>query len=377
MRNSSYDRKMTDGGAQTRRRKPRAVLPAAFSAAIWLLFVCLLTGCAKKPEGGTLTRQGMEALEHSDYQTALADFNQAITNGEDMIPALRGLGMTQLALARYEEAAQTFEKALDLTDDRMPGTVRDITLYEVNALFRAGRYADAVPVCTRLLEEKRTLEPVYYLGACYLAMDDEEQAKEYFDEAVSLAPRDYALYLQIYELYEDRNLTAIGDEYLQKALQNQPESTQDYYHIGQIRYYLEKYDEARNALAGPVEEKYLPAMELMGEIYLAQEDYDHAFAIYRSIMEESGESPGIYNGLAMCAIASGDPDAALSYISEGLALEEEEGKQKLRFNEIVAYERKLDFSTALVKAEAYSALYPTDEAGQKELKFLRTRSMAG
>ena len=106
---------------------------------------------------------------------------------------------------------------------------------------------------------------------------------------------------------------------------------------------------------------------------MAQGDYEHARASYQSIMQESGESPMLYNGLAMCAIAAGEYDEALSYIDLGLVMEEEEGKQQLRFNEIVAWEGKLDFATALVKAEAYHALYPTDELGTKELQFLNTR----
>ena len=54
-------------------------------------------------------------------------------------------------------------------------------------------------------------------------------------------------------------------------------------------------------------------------------------------------------------------------------MEGETGKQELYFNEIVAYERKLDFAAAREKAQAYVQKYPTDEAGPKEMKFLSTR----
>ena len=91
------------------------------------------------------------------------------------------------------------------------------------------------------------------------------------------------------------------------------------------------------------------------------------------MQSEFGESVGSYNGLALCAIADEDYDGALSYISQGLALDGTEGKQDLYFNEIVAYEKKLDFVTAKTKAEAYVASYPADEAGQKEWTFLSTR----
>ena len=92
------------------------------------------------------------------------------------------------------------------------------------------------------------------------------------------------------------------------------------------------------------------------------------------MMAQEGESPAAYNGLALCEIGSGNYDTALSYITQGLALESESGKQELRFNEIVVYEKKLDFATALVKAEAYCTLYPADQKGKKEWQFLESRA---
>ena len=271
--------------------------------------VCL-TGCTERSAEGSLTAQGMDAIQALDYQAALEYFQQAVNNGEDDVPALRGAGMAYMGMAKYEEAVQVFDQALDYTDEKM---------------------------------------------------------------AAKLTPEDYTLYLNIYECYEAQNLSALGDEYLQTALNITPKGAEDYYCIGQIYYYLEQYDQAQNALISPVNEKYLPALGLMGRIYLAQNDYAHAKGMYQLIQQESGESAQTYNGLALCALASGEYDAALEYIQQGLNMEGDAGKQELFFNEIVAYERKLDFVTARVKAEAYTSLYPTDEAGQKELEFLSTR----
>ena len=111
----------------------------------------------------------------------------------------------------------------------------------------------------------------------------------------------------------------------------------------------------------------------MGQIYLARGDYDNARAIYNQIQSIEGANVDSYNGLALCALQSGDPDSALVYIGEGLALEGNQGKQELYFNEIVAYERKLDFVMAREKCRAYAERYPTDQRGQKELTFLSTR----
>ena len=50
-----------------------------------------------------------------------------------------------------------------------------------------------------------------------------------------------------------------------------------------------------------------------------------------------------------------------------------EDMQSLLFNEIAVYEKKLDFQTALQKANEYLGLYPDDKTVKKELAFLKTR----
>ena len=47
--------------------------------------------------------------------------------------------------------------------------------------------------------------------------------------------------------------------------------------------------------------------------------------------------------------------------------------QSLLFNEIVVYEKKLDFATAQQKAQEYVDMFPDDKTAQKELAFLNTR----
>ena len=47
------------------------------------------------------------------------------------------------------------------------------------------------------------------------------------------------------------------------------------------------------------------------------------------------------------------------------------------FNEIVAYEKKLDFATALSKAQEYVNTFPEDKAAAKELTFLQSANQLG
>ncbi len=342
-----------------------------------LLMLCMafwLGGCESDAEG-ELTRQGMEAVENLDYEGALAKFEQALSAGEDELLLYRGAGMAYMGLAQYEQAVRSFDKALSFADSKMPNTVEDLLLYKASAQFRLKDYEATAATCDQLTRENEegNVSAFYLRGASYLCLGYQDRAREDFDRAVALTPGDYTLYLNIYESYEAQNLSGIGDEYLQTALSIEPQEANDYYCIGQIYYYLEQYDRAQSALMTPLAEDYLPAMNLMGRIYLAQEDYARAENMYESIREKFGESGESFNGLALCALAAGEYGQALEYIEQGLSLDDENARQELLFNEIVAYERMLDFAAAQEKAQEYAALYPTDEAGQKELQFLNTR----
>ncbi|MCC8103963.1 MAG: tetratricopeptide repeat protein [Clostridiales bacterium] len=340
-----------------------------------LLLAVFSGGCAMGEASGEKTSEGLEALAEGSYQEAATLFEEAVSDGEALVLAYRGLGLAYMGLGDYESAAEAFETALTHTDSRMPSTIEDIRLYLATAQYRMEGYADVIDTCNNILNDSEdgNADAHFLRGASYLCEGETEQAASDFDAAVALSPSDYDLYLNIYECYAQMSLSAVGVTYLQAAQSLTGDDTEYYYNQGRIYYYLGNYSEAQQMLIGPVEEKYEPAMYLIGKVYLAMDDYTHALAVYQQIQEEFGESTQCYNGLALCAMMQGNYDAALSYISLGLALDGTAGKQELYFNEIVTYEKMLDFATAAEKAAAYIENYPTDEAGQKEWEFLQTR----
>lgn len=189
-----------------------------------------------------------------------------------------------------------------------------------------------------------------------------------------IEPNDYEMFLNIYQQYEAINQSAVGDQYLQQVLNNESTGLEDDYQKGSIYYYLGDYEKAATALARPVEAKKEDAMRLMGQVYLAQGDTQSAWVVYQQYKETFGETAESYNGIALCDIADGDYDTALQDIQQGLSLDvSDSSKRDLLYNEIVVYEKKMDFATAKQKAEEFMQLYPDDEAGQKEYDFLITR----
>lgn len=338
--------------------------------------VMLLGGCAMGGATGSRTTEGISKLESGAYQEAMTCFQDAVKGGEQQMLAYRGLGLAYMGLAQYENAETAFEAALECCDGKMPRNTQDIRLYMATAQYRQEKYEDTITTCDLILSESSegNKEAYFLRGSSHLYEKQQTEAEADFAAAVAMAPEDYDLYLNIYECYRKNNLSGLGGTYLQEALNIQGDDTEHYYNRGRIYYYLENYDQAQAQLIAPVEQKYEPAMYLIGRVYLAQQDYAHAQAIYLQIQEEFGENIQVYNGLALCAMEAEEYAAALSYIGQGLEMEgSAEEKQELYFNEIVAYERSLDFAAAKEKAQAYVQQYPSDEAGQKEWTFLSTR----
>lgn len=341
-------------------RKPAALL----------LLALLLAGCQRNDGEPTYVETGMAAVENGEYQAALAAFDASVAAGEDLLRAYRGAGMAYMGLGEYGQAVEFFDAALGETKEQMKENRKDILYYKAAALYHQEDYDGTISVCQEILDIAQEGDAFCLTGECYLAKGDEKAAQVNFDAAVAASPEDYDLYLDIYESYKEQKLSATGDEYLQQALQIEGTEKEDAYNKAKIYYYLENYEEAQAQLTELVGEKDGDALLLMGKIALALEDPVRSEGLYEQYIAEIGETPEAYNGIALADMAQQDYDAALSAIAKGLALDTEQGKQELYYNEIVAYEYKGDFATANVKAQAYVEKYPTDEAGQKEAEFL-------
>ena len=211
-------------------------------------------------------------------------------------------------------------------------------------------------------------------GTAFLRTGESEMARADFDRVSELAPDQYAIFLNIYQEYEALNQSALGDDYLQIALNHPGETIEDDYQKAGIYYYLKDYESAQEALARPVEQKHEGAILMMGQIYLELEDKVQARNLFQQYMEDYGENAQAYNGMALCELADGNYEAALADIQKGLELAtSKEDMKELMYNEIVVYEKQNNFEMARRIAEEFVEEYPEDDAGKKEYDFLSTR----
>lgn len=342
----------------------------------WLLAVCTgvlcIAGCGGKQQ--QIFSQAEEDLRLGSYETALQGFVSSVSSEYKLPESYRGAGIAALHMGDYEEAIDYFGNALE-NKDSSRSLKKDLYAYRATAELKAGLLDDAMSDCQTLAEDYDLNADGYYLTGCVaLAMDSYDEAASNFEQAYS-EDAGYDMAIQIYEAYLNRGMEADGTRYLEAVLQSQPEKAEDYCSRGLIYYYMEDYENAQKELDQAIDKGSTEAKQILGMIYLAKRDTSSARTMYQEYIDGEGSSTARgYNGLALCDIADGSYDSALNNISSGIETADMEEMQDLLFNEIVVYEKQLDFSTALAKAQDYVKMYPDDEDAAKELTFLQSRA---
>lgn len=332
--------------------------------------MCLLGGCQKKEPANY--ELGLESLEKKDYAQAIEYFREAVKEEENPVNAWRGIGISWTEQGIFDKAQEAFSTALELTEKNEKAMKIDLYLYLADALYHQEDYAGCVQKCEELLRIQKVKDGYFLRGSAYLHMSEYSNADKDFSRVISDS-EEYEDYLDIYKVYSECNLNADGGEYLEEALEIEPKDAEDYYNRGRIYYYLTEYKNAEKELKKALKKKEVRASIYLGKVYVASGDLKKAKSIYKESLETEEVQAEAYNGLAYCAMSEGDYDKALSYIKKGLKVDNPEVNQALLFNEIVVYEKKLDFASAKHRMSTYLEKYPADEAAVRENYFLQTR----
>lgn len=338
-----------------------------------LLIGSALSGCTySEPKAAFEAAQ--TALEERNFAEAISGFEELIEEDCYVAESYRGQGIALLMQADYGEAAIAFNKSILNGEEQSEEFLRDVQKYLAYCRLKQGRTSDAKEMYDALIAGKQESDILYMRGRIEMSEGNTEEAGEDFAAAASLST-DYNLYISIYELYKEHKMDANGANFLQKALEMAEEQESDHYGKGVIQYYLQNYDKAKEELIGclrqnPDDER---AVLLLGKTYLAMDDAANARAMYREYLDNPNCAAASYNGLAMCDLKERNYRSALQNIKDGLACNDDTIMESLLYNEIIVYEHMQDWTTAKVKAAAFAATFPTNEAGQRENAFLSTR----
>ena len=343
------------------------------AAAILFCSAMLFTAC-----GGvaplTSYERGMAALQSGDLNVALGHFTASSeTEGEEAM-GFRGIGLIHMNRREYPEAIEAFQKSLDHVkyESLNSAFIEDVRMYLANAYVKNGQPDKAITIYSQLLTGSHASDAYLLRGKLYAAEKKFGQAGQDFERAIELNPS-FEVYLQIYDIYVNLNRQADGAAYLKEARGRTTDSVEDAYQMGRICYLLGDYDTAKDQLARAVGGKITGAAALLGRVYLDQGDIVSARGVFQNCIESGREISAGCNGLALCAIETGEYDEALRQIHAGLQGADATVAEELLYNEIVVYERQHDFVTALSKMESFIGTYPGNSSARKEYTFLKSR----
>lgn len=342
------------------------VLPCTLA----MLCVFTFSSCGS---ADTNIAQGMQQIQELNYQAALDSFALAVEQEENGKLLYRGQGIAYMGLTRYDEAAESFLKALEYSDGWVEEVDYDINLYLAASYTKAGEYAEAEKVYDAILAMRPEDEEGLFLrGNVRMRQGDYTSAKADFDEVVRLGSRNFDRLIEIFEILSNYGYKDAGQGYLTDALQTY-ETEMSQYDKGRMYFYMGDYQKAYLALEEAKNQKGVEAYLYLGKAYEATGDYNYASSVYNSYLAKNTADARIYNQLGICEMLKGQYAKALDAFQKGLKTEDKTMQQSLLFNEIVAYEHMGEYKKAAVLMETYLKTYPDDEKARREYEFLLTR----
>jgi tetratricopeptide (TPR) repeat protein len=313
-----------------------------YITALTMLSLTLITGCTnERRENQTAYRQiGINAMESGDYAGAVDAFNSAL--------------------------GQCIGK---ITENEL-----DICYYKAAAQYASSDSEGAVATYTAIIDYDKKAADAYYLRGCvYLKQGNTESAVSDFDAAVRYNSDDYELYVNIYENLLAYDMTEKGEEYLNKAFDIKGNSAEDYAWRGRIYYYLGQYDNAMTELNSALDKESVIANLYIAQVYEAQGDSENAEVYYQNYVNSGAADSEAMNSLGEIEMAKGNYSGALTYLQQGIAMENVTNRRELMQNLIICYEYTFDFNSAWNVVQEYVQAYPDDASAQREYIFLKNR----
>ena len=378
-----------------------------------LLFAVLffIAGCGKADKSYD---QAMKLAEEGNYQKAVESFEKAIKANGEKAEYYIGYGMTLNHLGDYKKAVKQFEKAYQEMDNKISRKNNKQLYYgEALAYYGMHKYDKALERCQSALDiegqpeidsnvystmavihwvsgnskeavdsmdklvqmDKKAADSYLQRGQLYMNMGEPETALSDFSQALQLDKNCYDAYFGMYDAYAASDQIDAARESLEMLTGIHAKSAEQKMQIGRAYQVLGEEDQAVSYLEDARKQKCLEADFYLGMVQMAKQEYKTAIGFFEDYIKDATEIriPEVYNQLAGALIETDDLDRAADYLAEGLELGMSSAYQNLLKNQVILLEKQQKFSKAAKVAKTYLKAYPTDEAMEKELKFIRTR----
>ena len=283
-----------------------------------LSLVCILCcACGGRPEKiNALLDQGDQAFNEGRYDEALKAYDQVIHMKPRLPMAYNDRGRVYVRMARYDEAAGDFKKAIDL--DPQSEYYANLGLVYLTT----GEWKSGAEAYTEAIERESRNADLYIRRAqCYDALDQNVLAVSDYTQAIELDPdgMDAAIYnnrgtdyfnLGEYEqaIVDYNHALALGPDDEVLVYRNRAEA---FRRLGDMEHAVE--DMLFLIDQDPESEESMQYRHAIASYYLQEKRYEEAIGQMKILSEADPEDIGLLQQLADCSYILEDYEQAIQY----------------------------------------------------------------
>jgi len=268
--------------------------------------------------------------EHTsaNYQAAIANFQQALSQDPNF--ALAQAGLAEASLAMYGENKDGFwaEKALHAAEmaRQLNDTLPEVHVALGSAYSATGRSAEAIQELERAAQlAPRSDEAFRRLGKAYLSAGRKDNAIAALQKAVQIDPYYWVNHDQLAIAYDTLGDYQKAQQAFQQVIQLEPGKAMGYENVGLIYMQEGKYHDAIPALekALQIEPKFQHYSNL-GSAYFFTQRYEDAIRTLEKAVAMSPNQEAVVGNLAQAYLFAGQKDKARDTFNQAIELANKE-----------------------------------------------------
>lgn len=259
------------------------VLLATFLISATAVAAIFIINSVNTKNATELSKQGNTFFELQRYQDALDSYQKAVEIRPDYAQGWNGKGKTLAQLKQYPEAITAYDKAIQLQPDYVEAwTGRGFVLQNLR------RYAEAIASFDKALKLNNNYPEVWNArGESFSNLKQYNNAIESYEKAIEFQADNYTawynkgLALRNLKLYEE----AIAA--YQKAVEIKPDYERAWYNLGNTNVNLNRFEDALKAYDKAVQynPNHYPAWLSKGNILIALRRYPEAVAAFDQVIK--------------------------------------------------------------------------------------------
>ena len=285
------------------------------------------------------------------------------------------MGISLMYQGKYDEAIESFNKALDGKESRFSDTEIDILYYKAETEDKAGKYVEAVMTYTKIVEQEKSADAYMLRGMSYVKVGDSTSAEADLRTAIKKDKKNYEIYMTLYKALMDQNKTEDARAVLEEALKLGGSKGQDLVNQGNIYLKLGEYASAEEKFKKALDKGEVSAHLGYAELYRTEEkrNYPEAEAHFEAYLAQVTDDAEAYNKYGSFLMDQENYTKAEEIYTRGVALNNRLLDRTISKNQISAAEHAGNWAKALEYMNVYLQKYSDDAEAVREKAFIQTR----